>query len=33
VATLRQLESRFGSRFTPCDTLLKMAEQGERFYS
>lgn len=32
VATLRQLESRFGSRFTPCDTLLRMAEQGERFY-
>lgn len=32
VATLRQLESRFGSRFTPCDTLLKMATEGERFY-
>ena len=32
VATLRQLESRFGSRFTPCDTLLKMATDGERFY-
>lgn len=32
VATLRQLESRFGSRFTPCDTLLKMATAGERFY-
>lgn len=33
VATLRQLESRFGSRFAPCDTLLKMAEQGQRFYA
>lgn len=33
VATLRQLETRFGSRFTPCPLLLKMAEQGERFYS
>ncbi|MFN3901207.1 MAG: fatty acid oxidation complex subunit alpha FadJ [Alishewanella aestuarii] len=32
VATLRQLESRFGSRFTPCDALLKMATAGERFY-
>lgn len=32
VATLWQLESRFGSRFTPCDTLLKMATEGERFY-
>lgn len=33
VATLRQLEARFGPRFTPCPLLLKMAEQGERFYS
>lgn len=32
VATLRQLETRFGQRFTPCPLLLKMAEQGERFY-
>ncbi|MDP5036086.1 fatty acid oxidation complex subunit alpha FadJ [Alishewanella sp. SMS8] len=32
IATLRQLENRFGSRFTPCPRLLKMAEQGERFY-
>lgn len=32
IATLRQLEARFGSRFAPCPLLLKMAEHGERFY-
>lgn len=32
VTTLRQLETRFGSRFSPSPLLLKMATQGERFY-
>ena len=32
VAQLRNLESRFGSRFTPAALLVTMAEQQKRFY-
>ena len=32
VAVLRQLEARFGERFAPASNLVRMAEQGERFY-
>ncbi|MBZ9611694.1 fatty acid oxidation complex subunit alpha FadJ [Rheinheimera maricola] len=32
VAQLRNLESRFGSRFTPAPLLVSMAEQQQRFY-
>ncbi|MEO3879066.1 fatty acid oxidation complex subunit alpha FadJ [Rheinheimera fenheensis] len=32
VAQLRNLESRFGSRFAPANLLLQMAEQQQRFY-
>ncbi|POT59863.1 fatty acid oxidation complex subunit alpha FadJ [Citrobacter amalonaticus] len=32
VATLQRLTARYGSRFTPCDVLLQMAERGERFW-
>lgn len=32
IATLRQLEQRFGERFAPSPLLLKMAEEGSRFY-
>ena len=32
VAQLRNLESRFGSRFTPAALLLQMAEQQQKFY-
>ncbi|MDX3772916.1 fatty acid oxidation complex subunit alpha FadJ [Chromatiaceae bacterium AAb-1] len=32
VSELRALESRFGSRFTPCQRLVDMAENGQRFY-
>jgi 3-hydroxyacyl-CoA dehydrogenase / enoyl-CoA hydratase / 3-hydroxybutyryl-CoA epimerase len=32
VAQLRNLESRFGSRFTPAPLLVTMAEQQQRFY-
>lgn len=32
VAQLRNLESRFGSRFTPAELLVTMAEQQKRFY-
>ena len=32
VAQLRNLESRFGSRFTPAALLVSMAEKQERFY-
>ena len=33
VSKLNQWQAEFGERFTPCDTLVKMAEQGERFYN
>ncbi|BDH45042.1 fatty acid oxidation complex subunit alpha [Salmonella enterica subsp. enterica serovar Choleraesuis] len=32
VAELNQLAGRYGSRFTPCQRLIAMAESGERFY-
>lgn len=32
VAQLRNLESRFGSRFAPANLLVQMAEQQQRFY-
>jgi 3-hydroxyacyl-CoA dehydrogenase/enoyl-CoA hydratase/3-hydroxybutyryl-CoA epimerase len=32
VADLRRYEQQFGERFTPCNLLLSMAEQGRRFY-
>ena len=33
VSKLNQWQAEFGERFTPCDTLVKMAEQGEHFYN
>lgn len=33
VAQLRNLESRFGSRFTPAPLLVSMAEQQQKFYN
>ena len=33
VATLQRLASRFGPRFTPCEALIMMAEQGQTFWS
>jgi 3-hydroxyacyl-CoA dehydrogenase/enoyl-CoA hydratase/3-hydroxybutyryl-CoA epimerase len=32
VGVLRGLEQEFGARFAPADTLVRMAERGERFY-
>ncbi len=32
VADLRRYEQQFGERFTPCDLLLSMAEQGKTFF-
>ncbi|WP_336219454.1 fatty acid oxidation complex subunit alpha FadJ [Citrobacter amalonaticus] len=32
VAVLQRLASQYGSRFTPCDALLMMAERGEHFW-
>jgi len=32
VATLEQLEQRFGSRFAPCGRLKKMIEEQKTFY-
>ncbi|WP_437887110.1 fatty acid oxidation complex subunit alpha FadJ [Phytobacter sp. V91] len=32
VATLQRLTALYGPRFTPCQTLLQMAEQGETFW-
>ena len=29
---LQRLAAQYGSRFTPCDTLLHMAEQGATFW-
>lgn len=33
VARLQRLEAQYGTRFTPCEPLLRMAEQGETFWS
>ena len=33
VSKLNQWQAEFGERFAPCDALVKMAEQGERFYN
>lgn len=33
VAALQRLTTQYGSRFTPCEQLLQMAERGERFWS
>lgn len=32
VATLRELERKFGARFAPAESLVRMAERGERYY-
>ena len=32
VAVLQRLSTQYGSRFTPCEQLLQMAERGERFW-
>lgn len=32
VAILQRLASQYGPRFTPCDQLLQMAEQGQTFW-
>ncbi|HSB54059.1 MAG TPA: 3-hydroxyacyl-CoA dehydrogenase NAD-binding domain-containing protein, partial [Gemmatimonadales bacterium] len=32
VQVLRELEAKFGNRFTPAASLVAMAERGERFY-
>jgi 3-hydroxyacyl-CoA dehydrogenase / enoyl-CoA hydratase / 3-hydroxybutyryl-CoA epimerase len=32
VQVLRELETKFGARFTPAASLVTMAERGERFY-
>jgi 3-hydroxyacyl-CoA dehydrogenase/enoyl-CoA hydratase/3-hydroxybutyryl-CoA epimerase len=32
VQTLRELETKFGTRFTPAETLVAMADRGDRFY-
>ena len=33
VATLQRLATQYGSRFTPCEQLLQMAERGEKFWN
>lgn len=33
VATLQRLESQYGTRFAPCEPLVRMAEEGGRFWS
>ena len=33
VSKLNQWQAEFGERFAPCDALVKMAEQGDRFYN
>ncbi|CCW29645.1 fatty acid oxidation complex subunit alpha FadJ [Xenorhabdus nematophila] len=33
VGILRHLESQYGERFTPCEGLIRMAEQKKKFYS
>jgi 3-hydroxyacyl-CoA dehydrogenase/enoyl-CoA hydratase/3-hydroxybutyryl-CoA epimerase len=32
VEQLEELDGRFNGRFTPAETLLRMARKGERFY-
>lgn len=32
VRVLRELEGKFGARFTPAASLVAMAERGDRFY-
>lgn len=32
VATLQRLASQYGPRFTPCEPLVRMAEQGDKFW-
>ena len=32
VATFQRLAALYGARFTPCQHLLQMAEQGETFW-
>ncbi len=32
VEVLRELEGKFGERFTPCETLVRMAGSGAKFY-
>ena len=32
VSKLKQWQAEFGDRFTPCDALVKMAEQSDSFY-
>ncbi|ASP46670.1 fatty acid oxidation complex subunit alpha FadJ [Cognaticolwellia beringensis] len=32
VSKLKQWQAEFGDRFTPCDALVKMAEQNDSFY-
>ena len=33
VSKLNQWQAEFGERFAPCDALVKMAEQGDKYYS
>lgn len=33
VATLQRLASQYGPRFAPCEPLVRMAEQGEKFWA
>jgi 3-hydroxyacyl-CoA dehydrogenase/enoyl-CoA hydratase/3-hydroxybutyryl-CoA epimerase len=33
VRVLRDLEGKFGNRFSPAPSLVAMAERGDRFYS
>jgi 3-hydroxyacyl-CoA dehydrogenase/enoyl-CoA hydratase/3-hydroxybutyryl-CoA epimerase len=32
VAVLQRLTTQYGSRFTPCEPLLQMAERGDSFW-
>ncbi|PVZ85535.1 fatty acid oxidation complex subunit alpha FadJ [Serratia sp. S1B] len=32
VKTLRHLQHQYGERFTPCESLFRMVEQGERYH-
>ena len=33
VSKLNQWQAEFGERFAPCDALVKMAQEGESYYS
>jgi 3-hydroxyacyl-CoA dehydrogenase / enoyl-CoA hydratase / 3-hydroxybutyryl-CoA epimerase len=33
VSKLTQWQAEFGERFAPCDALVKMAEQGGKYYA